>query len=217
MAGTRATTPCSARRRRVADDHAVVTEGTPDARTTIEIALGAHRPITVKDEEAERRAAVMLVLRESDGVDALFVQRAEAERDPWSGHMALPGGRADPEDTDLIHTALRELREETALTIPRHGVLGRLDDVHPASRRLPSIAVTPFVAWLEGEARIEPNPEIQDHVWIPLAVLRDPGHRSELRVRAKGVDRVFPTIEYRGYTIWGLTLRIVHDFLGVIG
>lgn len=188
-----------------------------DSRCAIESALGAHRPVIVGDDEADRRAAVMLVLRQSDDVEALFVQRAEVERDPWSGHMALPGGRADPGDRDLVHTALRELREETALTIPRHGVLGRLDDVHPSNRRLPSIAVTPFVGWLESDAGIEPNFEIQDHVWIPVSTLRDPDHRSELRLRDRGEDRVFPTIEYRGYTIWGLTLRIVHGFLAVIG
>lgn len=188
-----------------------------DSRGAIEEALAAHRPTVVSDDEADRRAAVILVLRGSPGVEALFVQRAELERDPWSGHMALPGGRADPGDRDLVHTALRELREETALTIARDGVLGRLDDVHPASRQLPSIAVTPFVGWLETVARIEPNFEIQDHVWIPLAVLRDPDHRSELRVGVRGQPRTFPTIEYRGYTIWGLTLRIVYGFLDVIG
>jgi 8-oxo-dGTP pyrophosphatase MutT (NUDIX family) len=192
-------------------------EGGLDARTSIEAALGAHRPTIVGDGEADQRAAVMLVLRQAGQVDALFVRRAEAERDPWSGHMALPGGRADPEDPDLVHTALRELREETGLEIPPRRVLGRLDDVHPSSRQLPSIAVTPFVSWLDVEARIEPNPEIQDHIWIPLAVLRDPEHQSELRVRTKDADRVFPTIEYRDYTIWGLTLRIIHSFLAVIG
>jgi 8-oxo-dGTP pyrophosphatase MutT (NUDIX family) len=192
-------------------------DGVPDVRSAIEAALGAHRPAIVGAGEADQRAAVMLVLRQATEVDALFVQRAEAERDPWSGHMALPGGRADAEDPDLVHTALRELREETALDISPHQVLGRLDDVHPSSRQLPSIAVTPFVSWVETEARIRPNLEIQAHVWIPLSVLSDPGHRSELRVQVKGADRVFPTIEYRDYTIWGLTLRIIHSFLTVIG
>ncbi len=194
-----------------------MTDRAPSARAAIEAALGEYRAAIMRDAGVERRAAVMLVLRGADEVDALFVQRAEVERDPWSGHMALPGGRADPEDPDLMHTALRELREETALRISPHQVLGRLDDVPPASRQLPSLAVTPFVAWLETDARIEPNPEIQDHVWIPLAVLRDPRYRAELRLRVEGADRVFPTIEYRDYTIWGLTFRIVHGFLGVIG
>jgi 8-oxo-dGTP pyrophosphatase MutT (NUDIX family) len=192
-------------------------DGSPDARSAIEAALGAHRPAIVDDGEADQRAAVMLVLRQAGDVDALFVQRAEAERDPWSGHMALPGGRADPEDPDLVHTARRELREETGLEIPPHHVLGRLDDVHPSSRELPSIAVSPFVSWLDAEARIQPNFEIQDHVWIPLAVLSDPRHRSELRVQVRGAERTFPSIEYRDYTIWGLTLRIIHGFLAVIG
>ena len=179
--------------------------------------LAAHEPRIAPEPEVERRAAVTLVFRPSDGVPhGLFVHRAEAEGDPWSGHMALPGGRADPDDVDLIATAQRELKEETGLTLQRAAFLGRLHDVRPKSRELPSIAVTPFVAWHEDPGEIRQNVEIQDHIWIPLDALRDPRHRSELRMEVRGAPRVFPTIEYRDYTIWGLTLSIVEDFLQVM-
>ncbi len=179
--------------------------------------LAAHEARIVPDPEVERRAAVTLVFKPSDGgPHGLFVHRAEAEGDPWSGHMALPGGRADPDDVDLIATAQRELQEETGLTLQRAAFLGRLHDVRPRSRDLPSIAVAPFVAWHEDPGEILPNVEIQGHIWIPLDVLRDPRHRSELRVKVRGGARVVPTIEYRDYTIWGLTLSIVERFLQIM-
>ena len=68
-----------------------------DSRGAIEAALETHRPAIVGDDEADRRAAVMLVLRESDDVEALFVQRAEVERAAEMAHIrqfveSLPEG-----------------------------------------------------------------------------------------------------------------------------
>lgn len=177
----------------------------------------------VPDGDAAVRAAVVLLLRAGpssgslEELDALFVQRAEAEGDPWSGHMALPGGRSAPSDEDLAATALRELREETALDPGRQALLGRLDEVHPRSRRLPSIAVTPFVGWADPGASVRENAELAGHLWVPVRALVTPEHRSTLRLERRGAVRVFPAVDYGGRTIWGLTYRIVREFLEVLG
>ena len=169
------------------------------------------------------RAAVVLLVRASPAsealadLEALFVQRAEAEGDPWSGHMALPGGRSAPADEDLAETALRELREETSLEPGRDALLGRLDEVHPRSRRLPSIAVTPYVGWADGDAHVRENAELAGHVWVPVRALVAPKHRATLRLERRGAVRVFPAVEYGGRTIWGLTFRIVREFLEILG
>ncbi len=208
------------------------------ARRRVAEALAARPPQRLPPDAAESWAAVALVLRPGRGTagsspdpaigtspdpaadlgatEALFVHRAEIRGDPWSGHMALPGGRAEADDADLLATALRELEEETSLSLSRSAVLGRLDDVHPVSRTLPSIVIAPFVAWCEGETPIERSPEIQDHVWIPLSTLTDPTYRSELRLLRDGSEWEFPTIEYAGYTIWGLTFGIVERFLRLV-
>ncbi|MGH7539456.1 MAG: NUDIX hydrolase, partial [Gemmatimonadota bacterium] len=154
-----------------------------------------------------------LLLRERETVEALFVLRADIAGDPWSGHVALPGGHADPADPDLLDTARRELREETGLALDRGAYLGRLDDLGPSTRRLPAVAVTPWVAWHEGDESIRINAELRGHLWIPLPALAHPDHRSELRLRREDEALVFPSIEFGGYTIWGLTFRIVDDFL----
>ena len=101
-------------------------------------------------------AAVILLLRpaakatagEADGsAEVLFIRRAQREGDPWSGHIAFPGGRPAAADPDLLAVAVRETTEEVGIDVLRGGrVLGRLPTVEPQSRRLPPVDVTPFVA-----------------------------------------------------------------------
>ena len=81
------------------------------------------------------QAAVALVLRREPEPSFLLVRRAHSPRDPWSGQMALPGGRRDPEDTGLRETAVRETREEVGIDLAQSGTLvGRLPDLKPTSR-----------------------------------------------------------------------------------
>lgn len=149
-------------------------------------------------------------------VRLLLIQRAEAEGDPWSGHAALPGGRRAGSDLDLVGTACRETREETGLELDRSHVLGRLDDLHPRSRHIPSITITPFVAHWPGELEVRPNHEVQGHAWVPLGSLVDPVRHGTLRVERDPRSRDFPTVEVAGLTVWGLTHAILREFLAVL-
>ena len=92
-------------------------------------------------------AAVAAVLRDtSSGVEVLLIRRAEHPGDPWSGHMALPGGRQDPDDPDLLHTAMRETSEELGLVLDPSQVIGPLDDLEAVARgRRVGMVVRPFV------------------------------------------------------------------------
>ena len=96
----------------------------------------------IETEGAMRYAAIALVLRPSTvgEPELLMIKRAEFERDPWSGHVACPGGRMDPTDPDLEFTAVRETREETGIDLARDGrVLGTLDDISPRTPALPPL------------------------------------------------------------------------------
>ena len=182
--------------------------------------LAAPEPVVLPPGAADRRAAVTFLLSPEPEIpaqiEALFALRAEVEGDPWSGHVALPGGREDPGDTDLVDTARRELREETSIELRRSAFVGRLDDLHPRATHLPSIVVSPFVAWLAERPVVNENYELAGHVWIPLADLAAPERRSSF-VRKQPEPREFETMEYAGARVWGLTLAIVDDFLRRIG
>lgn len=187
-----------------------------DLRRAVPGLLASPKPRVVPDRAVERRAAVTLVLSPDpvspSVAEALLVQRAVVGGDPWSGHVALPGGRSEADDPDLLHTARRELEEETGVSIPRPDFLGRLDDLHPRSAHLPSIAVTPFVAWMDERVPLVENAELSGHVWVPVSELASPARRSSL-IRELPVRKEFETIEFAGYTIWGMTLGIIDNFL----
>lgn len=186
------------------------------AREQLGRALARLDPVRLQPGVYDRRAAITLILRPTDAatLDALFVRRADVDGDPWSGHMALPGGREDPEDVDLLETARRETLEETGVELGRKSYLGRLDEIPPVTQRVPSISVTPFVAWASGDTRVRINHELSGHVWIPVRELRAPRNRG-LYDRSSHPGETYPTINYAGHTIWGLTFRVVEQFLAL--
>jgi len=179
--------------------------------------LQRRRPIRAMAGTYDSEAAVSLLLRPSgDGVEFLAIRRAENEGDPWSGHMALPGGRRDPSDEDLWETAARETLEEVGVNLAEAGRrLGQLDDVAPRTRRIPAIAITPFVVGVTPEVEAQTSSEVERAVWVPLDVVIEAKHRGSMTLDVLP-DREFPTIEYEGHVIWGLTYSILGQFEDVL-
>ncbi len=168
-------------------------------------------------DDAYLQAAVAVVLRAKPDLELLLIKRAQSERDPWSGHMALPGGRRDQDDDDLLTTAVRETREETGVDLDRQGrSLGRLDIVAPSSPRLPKLTISPFVFGVGPDVPAEvASHEIEQVYWIPLSDLRDPATHTTVDIPLPGGTRPFPCFEVAGEIVWGLTHRILTQFLEV--
>jgi 8-oxo-dGTP pyrophosphatase MutT (NUDIX family) len=170
-------------------------------------------------------AAVAAVLREGAGHDGgggaevLLIRRAEREGDPWSGHMAFPGGRRDPGDADLLATALRETREEVGLDLGARGtLLGRLDDLQAISRSRPTgMTITPFVFSLSGEVALTFDPEeVAEALWVPLAPLaRGEGAGTVVYEREAGPVEL-PCWRVGGRVVWGLTHRMLQALFEVL-
>ncbi|MBK5255828.1 MAG: CoA pyrophosphatase [Vicinamibacteria bacterium] len=157
-----------------------------------------------------------LVLRASgQGLEALFIKRAEHPQDPWSGHVGLPGGRAESHDPGLLYTAIRETEEEIGLRLVwDRDLLGALDETR-ASARTKSIdmKIAPFVfAAEEAPDLLTLSDEVAATHWIPLVDLFDSAHAASVTMRHAGQTLRFPAIEIRGLTIWGLTLRMLRNF-----
>lgn len=163
-----------------------------------------------------RRAAVALILRTSEHgfLELLMIKRAVYAGDPWSGHIALPGGREEPGDGSLEDTAIRETLEETALDLIADGLLfGRLDDLGPRSAPLPPISITPFLFAYGGPGIVTPSPEVAEAFWVPVDALRDPRASREIELELTGGPRRVTSFEHEGHIIWGLTEQILRQFL----
>lgn len=179
-------------------------------------ALAAYRPQEA-DAPGAGRAAVALVLVEgADGLEALFIRRAEREDDPWSGQVAFPGGRYDPADRDLAATAIRETREETGVQLNGAERLGVLDDLYPRTSTLPPVVVRPFVFTLPGRPALVASAEVERAFWLPLEWLVRPGVRRALTLSVSGRVGTFPAYAVDVDVIWGMTERILTPFLHVI-
>jgi len=182
----------------------------PDLDTIRDRVARAEPRVTPEARLRGWQAATALILAPgADGAELAFIERVERHGDPWSGHMALPGGKRDPEDPDLAATAARETREEVGLALP--GPIGRLDD-QPGGRR-GRRRRSPRRP-LDDRPAMTPHPEeCADALWIPLASLLDP--RAAGRHRFAGMP--FPGLTYDGRTIWGLTLGTLGTFADTIG
>jgi 8-oxo-dGTP pyrophosphatase MutT (NUDIX family) len=167
---------------------------------------------------SEYQAAVAVVLWGERG-ELLLIRRAEDPRDPWSGHMALPGGRHEKEDHDLLTTAIRETEEEVGLCLDRNHFLGALPPVRARSRaKISPLSVAPFVFRLEGPRPLTtPNYEVAEVIWLPLSELTSPERKSELTLHHEGKTYNMPAIQVREHKIWGLTYGIISNLLSYLG
>jgi len=168
-------------------------------------------------EEDRPQAAVALIVRGAPEPAVLLIKRADSERDPWSGHMALPGGRRDDDDETLLATAIRETIEEVGLDLGRQArLLGQLDAVGPASRKLPPLMVTPFVFGTADDAEAYvASPEVAEVFWVPVRELGSADVRSTVEIPLPGGPREFSCYRVAGQVVWGLTYRMLEQFLGL--
>jgi 8-oxo-dGTP pyrophosphatase MutT (NUDIX family) len=185
----------------------------------IQSVLRTHDPRLLDRTEDLKVAAVAAVVRQArGGVEVLFIHRAEDPKDPWSGHMAFPGGRVEEGDADSLETAMRETREEVGLDLVKVGSpLGRLSDVAAVGRGKPlALVVEPYVFSIEERPTLDPNQEVEEVVWVPLDFLLDRGNRSTIPWRHGEVSVNLPCYRYQTHVIWGLTFGMVDELLTLL-
>ena len=181
-----------------------------------------QRLVTPRDVPIERdrvpQAAVSLILNEAQGsAQALIIKRAERPGDHWSGHLALPGGRAQVGDADLIATAARETYEEVGIDLLEGGeFIGQLEILAPTNWRLPRLEITPFVAIAPPRFTLNLNGEVASAFWISIADLKREGRSSFFSIPLDGVINKWPAYPSEGGPIWGITERILTNFLSLL-
>lgn len=166
-----------------------------------------------------RRAAVAMVLREHGGqLQTLMIERAVRPGDPWSGHMAFPGGMLEASDRHSLATAQRETLEEVGLDTARDAqLLGRLSDrVSRSHRGHRPMVITPYVFALETHPALKINHEVADTLWVPLRFLAEPNNRQRMQWRYRGAELELPCYLYRERRIWGLSLMMLDELVAAL-
>lgn len=185
----------------------------------VEHTLNQHRPRKKPLRLLLRRSAVAMILRELRGeTEILMIKRAESEGDPWSGHMAFPGGRMESDDRHGLDVARRETGEEIGLELGLEDpCIGRLSDImtHPGLKRRPMV-VTPYVFRLHREVEFTPNYEVAEVVWIPLSFLMHRDNRERMQWRRGRIDIPLPCYMFEGRRIWGLSLMMLDELMGLL-
>jgi 8-oxo-dGTP pyrophosphatase MutT (NUDIX family) len=178
---------------------------------TRRLATSARAPVPAAD--AGRCAAVAVVVEGSHNPRVLLMKRVERADDPWSGHIALPGGGFDRGDGDLLETAIRETREELGIALSRNELLGSLAPLAPRTSGPNGIQVTPFVFAPSSPVEAVCGPEAELAFWLPLG----PAIAGDLddHFIYPNTQTAFPAWRYDGHLVWGLTRRILDDLLAL--
>ncbi len=172
------------------------------------------------EQSAAAYAAVAVVLREGPrGAEVLFIERAMSAEDPWSGHMAFPGGRLEGHDDSARTAACRETFEEVGLEITQSEYLGHLCDLTGRSGAPTPMIVSAHAFHLERDQPLSLDPkEVRSAFWFPLAELRSESRRTTHTI-AQFPDRIFPAIlvgEPGRHFVWGLTYRFLEEMFTLI-
>jgi 8-oxo-dGTP pyrophosphatase MutT (NUDIX family) len=182
--------------------------------------LARHRPVEIDGPQGPFAAVAMILAGGPHDPAILFIERARRIGDPWSGHMAFPGGRVEERDVDSRRTAERETLEEVGIDLTAAELIGRLDD--QAGRRSGTSwqgrPIAGFVYHLEAPAAVIASHEVEEALWVPSSALLEPKNQVDYTVSyAPGT---FPGIlvgKPDRHIIWGLTYRFLESFMRALG
>lgn len=175
-----------------------------------------ERGLVLPDGDRTRASVAMILHQGADDVEILFIQRAAHDRDPWSGHIAFPGGKL--EEGELVcQAACRETREEIGLDLELGRYLGRLSDIMGAN--LP-VRVSCCLFGVDRR-HFHPvlNEEVRDLFWVSLSELRDPARHLLSGVAFDQKRFEVPAISLPvddKPVLWGITYRLVMQFLSLL-
>jgi 8-oxo-dGTP pyrophosphatase MutT (NUDIX family) len=181
-----------------------------ETKERIRNCLASLKPRKVAAGFTREAAVLMPVLKWKNEYHFLLTRRTE-EVQTHKGQISFPGGMREGKE-DLMKTALRETFEEVGIEEARVEILGRFHDyisIH-------GYRVTPFAGYLHEPFTIRPQvTEVAEVLKVPLPVFMDP---ARLRIEKSPVENETHVyyFSYGKHQIWGLTARIIKDFMDVL-
>jgi len=164
---------------------------------------------------ALRKASVLIpVTRHRPGKNSEIVLTVRSENlNSHPGQISLPGGSKEPNDSDVVATALRESEEEIGLAQNNVEVIGRLGDM-----ALPSgFQITPIVGLIEPDLEFVPCPiEVAEIFHVPLSLLMNPDSYNSTSMTYNNQARKILELQFERFRIWGATAAILYHLAQMI-
>lgn len=171
-----------------------------------------YQPRALQLPQDSCEAAVLMPLTRAENPELILTLRAQT-LSTHGGEVAFPGGRRDPEDQDLIRTALRETHEEVGVTPDLVEVIGPLSEV--VSRH--GVKVTPYVGFVPEAYEYQANAdEIESIFSVPLEFFASDPREITHRIDYLGRTWYVPSYHFAGYKIWGLTAVMVVELVNLV-
>lgn len=169
---------------------------------------------------APRHASVCVLVAEDTSTPHIcFIRRAQWDGDPWSEHIAFPGGSRVGDETAL-QTIRREVHEEVGVSIGEDVELAQLPQLRiRLAGREKLLLLDSFVCHLTGPLPpLQCGPEVASAFWTPVSELWDAQNLDHLVLGDRGDTLVYPAIRLPQGTVFGITLRVLtllSDQLGI--
>jgi 8-oxo-dGTP pyrophosphatase MutT (NUDIX family) len=182
-----------------------------DLKEQIRSSLALHKRVVLPAGPVPSAVLIPLFLK-NGSYHILFTKRTE-NLQHHRGEVSFPGGVRHIDDTDILHTALRETSEEVGIAPEDVDILGVLDDVLTIHNYL----VTPYVGFIAAEHQLRINPdEVERIIEVPLSFLLTPGIFQLRDWSWQGRTLPLFCVDYEGDRIWGLTAAMLKQFIEII-
>jgi len=194
-----------------------IAEGLPGKNSQIKMVSESfkNRYFDIKPDNATREGAVLILLYpESNKLHIPLILRPTTEKGVHSGQVAFPGGKRDPEDKDLIHTALREAEEEVHLDTSTVQVIGQLS---PLFIFASNFMVHPTIAYTTKPPVLKPNPsEVAEIFAANLEILKLPETIKKTTIKTSQYTFETPYYDVNGKIVWGATAMMLSELLEIL-
>ncbi len=170
--------------------------------------------LSERADDAKQSAVLIILFLENNKLKILFILRS-VYNGAHSGQISFPGGQKDKIDMDLIHTALRETKEEIGVSLDLKNIVGKLSELYiPHS----NFIVQPYVAFAEELGELSPDPtEVQKIYKIALDdLLKVDAIQNKNVLFVNKLPISAPCFFIDNLKIWGATAMILNELLDII-
>lgn len=156
---------------------------------------------------------ILLYLKDNEWYFPLIV-RSENIRDKHSGQIALPGGKKEPSDASLFHTASRETFEEVGVNIDD---IRNVREISPVYVPPSNFYVHAFISYTRKRPTFYlQQSEASSYIEFPLSSILLLNQSPEMEALPTTQGLRVPVLNFNGYKIWGATAMVLAEFCQLV-